>query len=146
MKYTNKKIEMAWMLANQVLARYRFPGSEGLRLFRFRRAAEPIAQFMSEEREKLLRQYHAEKQENGLAKFENEEQCAAYIRERDELENMETEMEMCPLRLRMPEEIELMQGDWEIMDGIIELYEEEPEITVGPIRILDETEVPDEAK
>ena len=146
MKYTRVKIEMAWMLANNVLTRFRYPGKEGWNLFRFRRAAEPVASFLQEERKKLQEDCGAEPMQGGLVKFRCEEDRDRYVRGRDELEKAEEEMEMCPLRLRLPQGIELMEGDWEIMDGIIELYDpEDDEIRIGDVRILPEGEAPEGA-
>ena len=143
MKISQIRIENAWMVANGTLARFRYPGTEGLRLFRFRRAGEATVQFLREEREKLIAEYHGEKMESGLAKFPDPESCAAFSRERDELERTEIEMEELPIRLRMPAGIELSPAEWEALDGMIELYE--PEETAAPVLRIVEAPAADDA-
>jgi hypothetical protein len=145
MKITNGRIEAAWNVAQGLLARYRYPGGESLRLFRFRREAEPICSYLREEREKLIAQYGPEKMQNGLLKFGSKEDCEAFCAERDALENAESEIGSLPLRLRMPERIELGQGDLEAMDGLIELYDPE-EIRVTDLRVVTEEEAKEETK
>ena len=140
MKAKQGKITMAYALAEQVLSKFRYPGKEGFNLFLFRRAAQPISQFQSEESRKLIDKYQPEILQDGRLKFKTPEECDAYCRERDELADMEAELSMCPFRLRMPEDMELMVGDFEILDGMIEFYwpeekpAEEPEIKLELVK------------
>ena len=139
MKYTQLKIEQAFSFANDVLAKYRFPGMEGRELFQFRKAALQTVQFLAEERNKLINQYAPKRKADNVWEFKNPETRTAFINELNEIENMEIEMEMCPLKLRMPGDAEFNQEDWEIMDGIIELYEpeeKEPEIQIGDVEMV----------
>ena len=129
MKAKQGKVSMAYALAEQVLSKFRYPGKEGFQLFLFRREAQKIHQFQSEEGRKLIEKYQPEVLPDQRLKFKSPAECDEYCKERDELADMEVELTTCPFRLRMPADCELMVGDFEILDGLIEFYwpEEKPE-------------------
>ena len=122
------RIAMLYTLADRVLSKYRYPGKEGYNLFLFRREAQKISQFLSEESRKLVDKYKPEILGDGRLKFKTSEECTEYCNERDEIEDMEVEISTLPIRLRIPEDCELSPADFDLMDGMIEFYwPEEPE-------------------
>ena len=117
-----------------------FPGTIAYRLHKLEKELKEVYDFQTEEHRKLFQQYNPQYDaETKQLTFGTPEDCRAFVKATDELDQLEHDIAVKPIRIPVNDKYELSGDDMETLEGIIEFYEEEPE---PDIQIMPMTDAP----
>lgn len=129
------------------LKKIRFNGKTALQLNRMEKELKEVYDFQMEEHQKLFKDYKPEyNQETNQLSFKTEDECDAFLKASNELDELEHEVKAPVVRIPIEKVPEISGDDMDKLEGLIEFYEEEEEIKAEDIQILpvDPSEIPAE--
>ena len=129
------------------LKKIRFNGKTALQLNRMEKELKEVYDFQMEEHQKLFKDYKPEyNQETNQLSFKTEDECEAFLKSSNELDELEHEVKTPVVRIPIEKVPEISGDDMDKLEGLIEFYEKEEEIKAEDIQILpvDPSEIPDE--
>ena len=129
------------------LKKIRFNGKTALQLNRMEKELKEVYDFQMEEHQKLFKDYKPEyNQETNQLSFKTEDECEAFLKSSNELDELEHEVKTPVVRIPIEKVPEISVDDMDKLEGLIEFYEEEEEIKAEDIQILpvDPSEIPAE--
>ena len=116
-KTTLGKAVTAIMTINRV--RQKIKGHDALNLFHMKNMLKEQLDFMSEEEEKLVKEFGGVIAENGLVIIADTDKKAEYSKAHKELEDMECEIRTEPLTMSLDKNPDITLEDIEQLDGFV---------------------------
>lgn len=149
MKLTQGKAEKAYAIINMLMERP-YTDEDAWALFQIWKKLAPIAEFQGKSRLKLLTKYGAKIEKDGSIYFdvpdgEKEAVLDRFVKEKDQLEQMEVEIDMEPIRLPLLAKFQNCGSYFRTLDGIVEFYKEETEMPELKLEVVKPEELPEEA-
>ena len=102
------------------LSKQDLPLPESYKLFKLRKQLQPAIDFRMEQEEKLFEKHRIVEQKGGSVRFATTEDAAAVEKALKEMAEMEIDVDITPITLRMIDTITISAEELEALEGVIE--------------------------
>ena len=120
------KLARAYKVLND-LGQQRLPSMIAYKLFKLKKQLQPVWDFQVEQEQQIFEMYPPVQKEDNAFKFESPEQKKGFLDAFDELNNMESDLEITPINVPLLPEMRLSGNDLEILEDLVFFTTDEPE-------------------